>query len=78
VVTALGAVATKKDLNMSHSKTPTRIKSVRAERGAKRPTKPQDKHVGSSRSGTKQEAVLAQRGEQLNYNRAEPMPELAR
>jgi Protein of unknown function (DUF3489)/Lyase len=59
VVTAHGAVATKKDLNVSHSKTPTRIKSVRAKRGAKRPTKPQNKHVGSSRSGTKQEAVLA-------------------
>jgi Protein of unknown function (DUF3489) len=44
---------------MSHSKTPRRIKSVRAKRGAKRLTKPQNKHVGSSRSGTKQEAVLA-------------------
>jgi hypothetical protein len=58
VVTAHGAVTTEKDLNMSHSKTPTKTKIARAKSGAKRPTKPQNKPAASTRSGTKQEAVL--------------------
>jgi hypothetical protein len=48
----------KKDLNMSHNKTPTKTKIARAKSGAKRPTKSQNKPAASTRSGTKQEAVL--------------------
>jgi Protein of unknown function (DUF3489) len=59
VVTALGAVTTKRILKMSHSKTPTKTKLARAKSGAKRPAKPQNVLSGSTRGGTKQEAVLA-------------------
>jgi hypothetical protein len=59
VVTAPGAVVTEKDLNMPHSKTPTKTKIARAKNGAKRPANLQNKPAGSSRSATKQEAVLA-------------------
>ena len=45
-----GAVATEKDLNMLHSKTPTKTKSARAKGGAKGPAKPQNKPAGSTRS----------------------------
>jgi Protein of unknown function (DUF3489) len=48
-----------KDLNMPHGKTPTKTKSARAKNAAKRPAHRQNKSAGSSRSGTKQEAVLA-------------------
>ncbi len=44
---------------MPHSKTPTKTKPARAKSGAKRPSKPQSKPAASTRSGTKQEAVLA-------------------
>ena len=44
---------------MSHSKTPTKTKIAHAMNGAKRPANRQNKSAGSSRSGTKQEAVLA-------------------
>jgi hypothetical protein len=47
-----------KDLNMPHSKTPKKIKPARAKIGVKRPTKTQNKNAGSTRSGTKQEAIL--------------------
>jgi hypothetical protein len=59
VVTALGAVATEKDLNMSHSKTHTKAKIAHAKSDAKRPAKPRNQPAGSTRGGTKQEAVLA-------------------
>jgi Protein of unknown function (DUF3489) len=59
LVTAHGDVATKKDPQMSHSKTITKAKIAHAKRRAKRPAKPQSKPTGSTRSGTKQEAVLA-------------------
>ena len=59
VVTALGAVATEKDPQMSHSKTPSKTKLARAKTRAKRPTKPGNIPSGSTRGGTKQEAVLA-------------------
>jgi hypothetical protein len=59
VVTALGAVATEKDRNMPHSKTPTKTKSARAKSGANRPPARQNRPPASTRSGTKQEAVLA-------------------
>jgi Protein of unknown function (DUF3489) len=55
VVTAHGAVATEKDPQMSHSKTPTKTKFARAKSRAKQPAKPGN----MTRSGTKQEAVLA-------------------
>jgi Protein of unknown function (DUF3489) len=58
-VTALSAVATEKDLNMPHSKTLTKAKSSRAKSFGERPAKPQNQPAGSTRSGTKQEAVLA-------------------
>jgi hypothetical protein len=44
---------------MSHSKTLTKTKIAHAKSGAKRPANHQNKSVGSARSGTKQEAVLA-------------------
>jgi hypothetical protein len=44
---------------MSHSKTPTKTKFARAKSGANRPAKPLNMPAGSTRSGTKQEAVLA-------------------
>ena len=44
---------------MSLSKTPTSTKLARAKSGAKRPAKPGDIPSVSTRSGTKQEAVLA-------------------
>jgi Protein of unknown function (DUF3489) len=52
-------VATEKDLYMSHSKTPTKAKIAHAKNGAKRPANLQNKPAASTRSGTKQEAVLA-------------------
>src|SRR4030081_218683 len=54
-VAAPGAVATEKDPQMSHSKTPTKTKFARAKSRAKQPAKPGN----MTRSGTKQEAVLA-------------------
>jgi len=53
-----GAVATEKDLEMSHSKTITKTKIARAKSHLKRPVKPGSVTSGSTRSGTKQEAVL--------------------
>ena len=44
---------------MSHSKTPTKTKVSRAKSRANRPAKPGTIPSGSTRSGTKQEAVLA-------------------
>ena len=44
---------------MSHSKTPTKTKLARAESRANRPAKPSNMPAGSTRSGTKQETVLA-------------------
>jgi hypothetical protein len=44
---------------MSHSKIPTKTKLTRAKSRAKRPSKPSNIPSGSTRSGTKQEAVLA-------------------
>ena len=43
---------------MSHSKTPNKTKLARAKSRAKRPAKPGNTPSASSRSGTKQEAVL--------------------
>jgi hypothetical protein len=48
-----------KDPQMSHSKTPTKTKLARAESRANRPAKPSNMPAGSTRSGTKQETVLA-------------------
>jgi Protein of unknown function (DUF3489) len=59
VVTAVEPPQPKRILNMPHSKTPTKTKPARAKGGAKRPANLQNKHAGSSRGGTKQEAVLA-------------------
>jgi hypothetical protein len=45
---------------MSHSKTPTKTKIARAKSRTKRPANPRNIPSGSeTRSGTKQEAVLA-------------------
>ncbi|MDQ6867314.1 MAG: DUF3489 domain-containing protein [Pseudomonadota bacterium] len=44
---------------MSHSKIPTKTTVARAKSRAKRPTKPGNIPSGSTRGGTKQEAVLA-------------------
>ena len=44
---------------MSHSKIPTKTKFARAKSRANRPAKPSNISLGSTRSGTKQEAVLA-------------------
>ena len=44
---------------MPHSKTPTKTKSARAKSGAKGPGNLKNKPAASTRSGTKQEAVLA-------------------
>ena len=44
---------------MSHSKTPQKTKPARAKIGPKGSGKPQNKPAASTRSGTKQEAVLA-------------------
>ena len=44
---------------MSHSKIPTKTKFTRAKSRANRPAKPSNIPLGSTRSGTKQEAVLA-------------------
>src|SRR6202043_3052661 len=54
-----GAVATEKDPKMSHSKIPTKTKFARAKSRAKRSAKPGTIPSGSTRGGTKQEAVLA-------------------
>src|SRR5450631_3963636 len=59
VVTAPGAVATEKDPRMSHSNILTKTKFARAKSGAKRPAKPGNVPSGSTRGGTKQEAILA-------------------
>jgi hypothetical protein len=58
VVTAHGAVATEKNPQMSHSKIPTKTKIARAKSRTKRPANPRNIPSGSTRSGTKQEAVL--------------------
>jgi hypothetical protein len=55
----VGAVATEKDPQMSHSKTSTKTKIAHAKSRTKRPANPGDIPAGSTRSGTKQEAVLA-------------------
>jgi hypothetical protein len=52
-----GAVATEKDPKMSHSKIPTKTKFAKSR--ANRPAKPGTIPLGSTRGGTKQEAVLA-------------------
>src|ERR1700730_12612718 len=44
---------------MSHSKTPRKTKPARGKSRAKRPERSEDIRAGSTRSGTKQEAVLA-------------------
>jgi hypothetical protein len=44
---------------MPHSKTPTKTKFARAKSRASRPAKPSNIPPGSTRGGTKQEAVLA-------------------
>jgi hypothetical protein len=44
---------------MSHSKIPTKTKFARAKSRANRPAKPSNIPFGSTRSGTKHEAVLA-------------------
>jgi Protein of unknown function (DUF3489) len=44
---------------MSHSKTPGKIKFARAKSRVNSPSKPSNIPSGSTRSGTKQEAVLA-------------------
>ena len=44
---------------MSHSKIPRKTEVARAKSRAKRPAKPRNIPSGSTRSGTKQEAVLA-------------------
>jgi Protein of unknown function (DUF3489) len=44
---------------MSHGKIPTKTKFARAKSRAKRPAKPGNIPLGSTPSGTKQEAVLA-------------------
>src|ERR1700704_5909291 len=49
-----------KDPEMSHSKSPRKAKIARAKSRAK---KPAGVHSGSTRGGTKQEAVLAQLGQ---------------
>ena len=56
---ALSAARTEKNLNMPQSKTRIKAKIARAKSGAKRPAKPRNQPVGSTRGGTKQEAVLA-------------------
>jgi hypothetical protein len=58
VVTALDAVVTEKDSKMSHSKTPDKTKPKRASGRAKPRGKPGNTPLASSRSGSKQEAVL--------------------
>src|ERR1700732_1900568 len=54
-----GAVATEKDPQMSHSKTPRKTKFAHAKSRAKRPANPGNIPPGATRGGTKQEAVLA-------------------
>ena len=44
---------------MSHSKTPSKTKFARAKTRTNRPANPRNIPSGSTRSGTKQEAVLA-------------------
>ena len=44
---------------MSHSKTPRKTKPSRDKSRARKPAKSEDIPAGSTRSGTKQEAVLA-------------------
>ncbi len=53
------AVATERDLKMSHRKTPTKTKFARSKARTKTPTKHEDIPSPSSRGGTKQETVLA-------------------
>ena len=57
------AVATERDLNMSHSKTHTKTKLARAKGSAKTPAKPGNTPISSNSGGTKQELVLALLGQ---------------
>jgi hypothetical protein len=59
VVTAPGAVATEKDPQMSHSNILTKTEATRAKSRTKRPANPGNVPSGSTRGGTKQEAILA-------------------
>ena len=59
VVTVPGAVATEKDPQMSHSNILTKTKLARAKSRTKRPANPRNIPSGSTRGGTKQEAILA-------------------
>jgi hypothetical protein len=59
VVTAPSSVTTKKDPQMSHSKTFTKTKLARTKSFAKRSAKPGRIPSASTGGGTKQEAVLA-------------------
>jgi Protein of unknown function (DUF3489) len=59
MVTALIAVAIERDPKMSHRKTSKKTKRPRAKGRVKEPLSPQNVPSGSTRSGTKQEAVLA-------------------
>jgi hypothetical protein len=54
-----GTVATEKDPQMSHSKIPTEAKIARAKGRTTRPADPRNIPSGSTRNGTKQEAILA-------------------
>jgi Protein of unknown function (DUF3489) len=58
VVTVPDAVATKKDPKMSHRKKPKNIKPTNTKSRSKRAVKPGNIPSPSSRSGTKQKAVL--------------------
>ena len=58
VVTAPGAVATEKDLKMSHGKTPRTTEVARAESRANGSARPATVPPGSTRGGAKQEAFL--------------------
>src|SRR5664279_2787721 len=58
VVTAPGAVPTEKDPQMSQSKTSRKTEVARAKSRANGPARPRTVPPGSTRGGTKQEAVL--------------------
>jgi hypothetical protein len=53
-----GAVTTKKNPQMSHGKTPRKTEVARAKSRANRSARPATIPSGSTRGGTKQEAVL--------------------
>jgi Protein of unknown function (DUF3489) len=59
VVTAVVPSQPKEDLNMPHSKTPTKTKIARAKSVAKNSAKPTHIPADSTHNGTKQGAVLA-------------------